>query len=680
MLKKLIICGILIIILNQPLNIFSQITAFTNNGRLFIGQKNTEDSTTLFIQGNYLILGDTVSIIQEGKTILTGDFINNITDGNGFQNSTGIIEFRGNSLQTIRGTANKTLNYLNFPDLRINNRESVHLIPDMGMEMMNLDLVMGRLVLESSEDTSNTNRALCAHLLLKTGGTINYNLLPSDIKEKGIIEVDLSLGNNFLNGKIIGFTPPFKRIYSDYFMFNFMSRPSPAGLFGDSGKLIISPLVPMNAGEGYLIGQGITQDENYYRENLNEEWPGAEFNDRATDYFRFARYFMPPSISKFVTASDKFTGEELNISDISLPLTTQGFHYVGNPFTTSLDMSTFLQETSAIDQWGVTRGSDGQGEVRNSFYVISGGQGTYQPQNSKKFKFNVSYLLGQLVGGTLDYDGNPSFEIAPMQLFIIGKNTNENSNFIIPESARTHGLSYFLKSEKQTSPIDELMLEIVDTNTKGYDRLCVVFRENASLLSNDPYDASKIFNETRGVSQIFTQSSDNKKMITNVISPETQSLEMYLSPSDETQVVTISAYRLYSLESVKNIILEDKQTNIRTNLRTNPSYSFISSPSDPVNRFLLHFSKEWTDIEYLTSKEQEISIYAYQGIIYINELNEKDQGSILTVNDSQGRIIYKGKINEIPQTRINKSFEDGIYITKVTGQRQYVAKTIIKNH
>lgn len=133
--------------------------------------------------------------------MLTGNFINNITEGNTFKDNTGLIEFVGSELQTIKGTANKSVNYLNFPSLRINNPASVHLSPSMGMEVMNLDLQKGRLVLESVENSLNTNTTYTAHLLIKSDGSINYNLAPSYIDEKGIVEVQLTLGNNHLDKK-----------------------------------------------------------------------------------------------------------------------------------------------------------------------------------------------------------------------------------------------------------------------------------------------------------------------------------------------------------------------------------------------------------------------------------------------------------------------------------------------
>ncbi len=656
--------------------IFSQDNTFYTTGSVFVGGE--DDNLTLYVRGDFEAEGNTVLITQEGLTQITGNFLNNVTAGNVFDEGySGTVEFCGTDTQYITGSADKTTNYIDFPNVRINNSGSVRLDARMGMQVNELDLNTGRLVLLSAINDSNSTQVDCAHLLVKDGGNVIYNRDVSDVNDKGVVEVQLALGDNYLDQRLVGFSPPFNRIYSDYFTFNFLSKPSPLGLFGDEGMLITDLLTPMNAGEGYIVGQGIVQDESYYEDYLGPEWAGAEYEDRYTSVFSFARDFMPQSIAQYNTQADRFTGETLNITDVTVPLTGQGFHYVGNPFTTPIDMSGFVEETTVADEWGVTRSADATGEVRNAFYVMSGGTGTYdetKPTESR-FSFNVSYLLGQAVGGTLSYDGTPSLMIAPMQMFLIGKNTTGSTDFIIPASVRSHGPAEFFR-RSAIGCTDEIMIQVQDEDTKAYDRLCVVFREGSTLSSNDPYDASKIFNYSGGVSQIYTRSSDNKKMTTNVIPPETKSINLYLQPSSQSRNVKLSAHRLYSLRSVNTVLLEDKIAGTWTDLMMNPEYTFITNPADNEERFVLHFTRLTTGERI--ADDYPVIVCAENKQIKLFAISEMDVGSTVTVYDIYGRMMFRDKINTLSEYKINKYFDTGVYTVQLTGKRNSVDKVIVK--
>lgn len=656
----------------------SQENTFYTNAQVSISQSSNFAESTLYIGGDLVASGDKATIQLSGKLDITGHLLNNVSAGNFFSFSDeGLVRFCGSEEQRISGTADKTLHYIAFPSLRIENSQAVYIDPGMGIEVNGLELQRGRLILGSKVGDEDSRYVESAHLLVKEGGSVSYNRDAELKEEKGIVQVELALGDNYQHRRLVGFSSPFKRIYADYFMYNFLSKPSPSGLFGDTGSLITNIMTAMNAGEGYLVGQGIIEDEEHYGNMINPDWSGAEYSDRATENFRFNREFMPESFSQYNTKEDRFEGEAINIEDVYVSLSRQGFNYLGNPFTTPLDMSSFLKETSVPDEWGVTRSASADGgDFRNSFYVISGGEGEYDT-SSRRFTFTVSYLLGQEVGGTLSYDGSSSYQIAPMQLFVVGKNGNTASEFIIPASARSHGPASFFKSPVAPA-IDEIMIEIIDRDTKGYDRLCIVFREEASLLANDRYDAVKIFNLSGGVSQIYTRSSNNKKMTANVVPASIRSLDLYLSPSDKKREVSLSAYRLSGLETIETVLLEDKFTNEIINLREVQEYRFTTSPGDMESRFVLHFADD-SSTEILPPADQiPFVAYSFSNRIYIKGVKESDLQGRIIVTDMQGRMLYNDLLTEYPEIAIDKYFERGVYIVRLAGVRDKAAKVIVK--
>lgn len=658
-----------------------------NKGILYVGgDVQSSTPTSLYIAGSVLMESHS-SVHQKGKTVLTGHLINNVTSGHVFSAHSGSLEFRGTSVQHIYGNADKSDHYIHFPDrIIINNRtthpDSVSVILDsrMGATAKHIHLKRGRLILDSH--IADIRSSHVAHLLVQDGGTITYTRDNThSASEEGLIQVNLALGNNYTQGRVVGFTPPFKKIYADYLMFNFLTKPSGKGLFGDTYDFIRDPYTEINTGYGYIIGQGIVPEgDPYYSEKWDPQFLGAAFHDRAKETLSLARRFAPGSLTQFVEnkgISDRYTGEVLNTTDVQVTL-KQGFNYLGNPFTVPLDMSGFVTNTHTIDDWGVSRASDGTGDVRNSFYVLSQGHGTYHPQNTyEPFKLSVSYLLGQAVGGTLTYAGGySSLLIAPMQLFIIGRDASSAKTLTIPASARKHGNTKYLRSTPTV--YDEIMIEARDQASGGYDRLCVVFREDATGNSTDDYDATKLFNRTGGVNQIYTLSDDGKSMITNVIPPSTRSLPLYFEPNAEPQEVEIEAYRLQSLTAVNKITLEDRKLRTSTSLLDTPVYRFTSDPEDPIDRFVLHFARGTVNIEDEHTHTTPLYTRYQNSHLHIGGLTVQDEGSRITVVDLQGHQLYRGTIGSIPTQEIQQYLPGGIYLVKISGVRNQVIKLSVK--
>jgi hypothetical protein len=261
-----------------------------------------------------------------------------------------------------------------------------------------------------------------------------------------------------------------------------------------------------------------------------------------------------------------------------------------------------------------------------------------------------------------------------MQLFVVYSN-RETLGFTIPGSERKHGKSSFLRATQ--APDNELLLEVTDSRTKGFDRACVVFRPDARKESaNDRYDASKLFNRSGGVSQIWfpTGAPANKDLSVSVISNETSELELSWLPSSAPQLCTITAYRRESLTAPEQLILLDRQTGVKTDLLDTPSYTFDSGPGDRTDRFVLLF-KSSTKVG--DAKENTLACYYEKAdkSIRITGLDDADAGSTIAVYDVQGRRIMHSPVgNGIIPFAVN----EGVYIVKIAGNRGLSCKILVK--
>jgi hypothetical protein len=613
-----------------------QKTIFLNQGELYV-----KDS--LYISGDFRA-EDRSNVFQNGTTVLTGDFINEVKTGNVFTTNatknTGTFEFGGTTAQQIKGSASKE-RYINFPDtLRINNtKATVTMLPHQAATTKVVDIRSGRLILDS--DAANRS-SVSAHLLIEK----DVITLPN------AIQVNLALGDNYQNRKLVGFTPPFEKMYADYFFFNFLSRPTAKGLFGDDGRLITNPRTLLKPGLGYIIGMGIIPaGDPYYTTSSDPRWNDADFSKRATDKFFFSRAVAEPSFSKYLseqTAPGYVSGEKLVTGDLeNIPL-EKGFNYLGNPYMAPLDLSDIINGTTSAD-WGVADNT-----LKNGFYVLSQGTGSYA---NSKFTFSASYLISQKVGSTT----HNTQSVAPMQMFIVGTDTPVNIR--IPKNKRKHDTTATFLRSANNEITDELLIETSDNETGAYDRLCVVFRNSATMQSDDPYDAVKIFNRSGGVNQIYTRSSDGKDMTVSVVPPTTEKLLMYFAPALLPQQLTLTADRLNSLVSVGYVILEDTKTGTLTDLMRTPSYTFTSSPSDRADRFVLHFTSNPTTATEDVNLPAPYATYE-GGLIRIFGLRDSDKGSELTLFNMQGQQLHRQPLEETNPSLIRKHLSKGIYMVK----------------
>jgi hypothetical protein len=333
-----------------------------------------------------------------------------------------------------------------------------------------------------------------------------------------------------------------------------------------------------------------------------------------------------------------------------------------------------MTDKPMADDWNVSRdkieeGSDA--DLYAGFWVMHSGRTDAYNPTDKKFTIGVSYDVAQTVGATIRTDSIP-----PMQLFVV--HANRKCTLKIPKSKRVHNSHNYLKSGNVIT--DELLLEVKDQTTEGFDRMCVVFRNHASTDAKDPYDAEKIFNESGGVSQIYTTSSDNVDLITSVISPAQESLPVTLVPSATAQEVELTASRLETLISPEAVQLEDLITGDIVDL-TKQSYRFTTSPEDDPNRFVLHF-KDMLGV--VTNAARALHATPLPGIAYvanevlINGLQKEDAGSRIVITDIQGRILLNEtlpmNVGETGKANYRLPLSSGIYVASLSGNRSLTTK------
>ncbi|MDH6357367.1 T9SS type A sorting domain-containing protein [Parabacteroides sp. PF5-9] len=663
------ICAHLLLVCTLSL----QADGLYNAGNMYVG--GLVNSAVLYIKGD-LTAGGNSQIMHPGKTILTGNLINNVTHTNSFvfndspNGRSGLFVFQGTTPQRIYGSANKSTNPVKFPHTVILNNlhninPSLTVDPDMSINLKDMTFIQGRLILDSKTADDKT---VVAHLWLEdNAATINNNL------DQPRIQVNLNIGAHLDLGRLIGFTPPFEVLHADYFFYNFLSVPAETDLFNGSNNdlWITDPLRGLTGGTGYILGQGLVPFSNtmYYLSSIDQRWKtspnNAKFSDVINDKFMFGRYSAPASFKAILANEgiDGYTGEKLINNDVSITL-NNGYNYLGNPFTVPLDLTDLLGNNR--NEWGLATGHN----VKRNYYILAPNS-TGHSTDGVQFTFTASYLVGQKEGSTTDLYANNNL-IAPMQMFVLKNEGGQIHSFKIPRSRRSHGDVSFLRSSKNefTESVDELLIETRDTQTGGFDRLCIVFRDNADAKATDRYDTEKLFNNTGGVNQIYTRSADGKKLTTNVVQPTEKKLTMYFEPPLETQKIELDAYRLNSLHAINQVVLEDRQTGNQTDLTRNPRYTFYANPADRIDRFVLHFSSSIDQNDRIN--QSVLNAHYHEGIIAIQGLESNDLGKEISLYNMQGQLLHVTKITETPSYNINMPLQTGLYLLKIRDRKETI--------
>lgn len=692
-----------------PLHMLGQATVdntvrFVNYGKMNVEANAAADAkASLYIPNSLSMIGSEISIVQNGITTLGGNFNNDVIAGNIFStSSSGTFRFYGatttpfQNIQQIRGTADRSFYYIDFPNVEVDKSDFytegkgayVKVVPTMGISTKNLALTVGKIQLDSRlADQSGNLQTQVANMLVD--GSVSYNTIIADRTQKGVVEVLLALPENQVDRKsrFIAFSSPFKRMYADYFSYWMLGAPTNTGLFGDSKNAISDPTYGLTSGRGHVVGQDVFDDEEEYYHN-QVPYSTSRFSDRATNLLtlnRWADPFYASSINvaqKTGAVTNAYT-EEIQTDDVVIQL-QPGYNYLGNPYTVPLDISKLLltnpDDISGVsDPWNISR-SQVDGRPDNLYaaaWVMDQMVSTVTNAAQHKFKVDATWTIAQKIGNTTyDRNGEGVTMIAPMQLFVVW--AEKASTITIPKSERKHGNINFLRNSNDPI-VDELLLEVVDNDTQGYDRMCVVFRPDASLKAGDPYDAYKIFNKSGAVTQIYNHTDDGADMMVNVVPNDLKRMNINITPASQPKEVTLTAYRMNSLITPEGVWLHDLQERRVINLKKYESYTFQTTPTDPVDRFILHFANVPTAID---NPDQIASLFAYykDGVLSVSGFSPIDEGSLLSVLDLQGRMVKSVPVSLNGSNLFTTPLpvQQGVYILKVTGKRTYTTKLICK--
>jgi len=339
-----------------------------------------------------------------------------------------------------------------------------------------------------------------------------------------------------------------------------------------------------------------------------------------------------------------FTGplqnEDLELSADSWPVwldysgeDTLGYNLIGNPFPSPIDLDDL--------EWSLY-------DVSSSFWVWDPDNGTYRD-------WNVDSQSGSLTDG-----------IVPMGQGFFVQTVWYDAMLTIPKDACVHSSQpYYKEGEaKEDDGINRMSLRALTDN--GYDEMNIVFTDSANKYF-DSYDTRKMFAFTGNTPQVYCIMDDERLSTDALPLPESDDYVVkvgYRPGYDGTQ--TLKAVTDHLQET--DVALEDLVTGRVQDLIENPVYHFEAKKGDAPDRFILHFNPVITNTGQQKEKESEVSVYAYDGSIYIRSngtaAREKKE---VWVYDLFGRTVLETTIPPSTLSKIPVNRHNAVFVVRTAG-------------
>lgn len=270
------------------------------------------------------------------------------------------------------------------------------------------------------------------------------------------------------------------------------------------------------------------------------------------------------AIKKDDAGDIKFTGT-INTSDVSqAPVyVTNGFHLLGNPFTSYLPANSNADATNNLLTVNNTILSE------PTIWLWDGLNDRYDTYNQAK----------------------PAFHIAPGQGFFIEVNNPAGGDFDFTEAMQSHQTDTFQKSAKKSVSNPNISLLM---SNGSLDRVTDIYYINGTTTGFDSGYDSSIFGGATHTFEIFTQVVDNSVdknlAIQSLPDSDYENMVVPVGITAEANTEITFTANTTNIPSGLKVFLEDRETNTFTRLdEANGEYKVtMSQDVNDVGRFYLH--------------------------------------------------------------------------------------------
>lgn len=410
-------------------------------------------------------------------------------------------------------------------------------------------------------------------------------------------------------------------------------------------------------GRGWYISSPVSNaPRSMFTDNVNGHgcWEWDEVNQ---GYLNPAGNLAPKKGYVFrdgVTQTKTFSGSSFNTGNQDMTgltytgaLDKRGYNLIGNPYPSYLDFHALTKTNVMTTMWFCETAAKTTPTMRFATYNTEGPDSTFDATRS----------------------------IPPMQSVWVKVMSNAGGSLGVPNTARVHNRSGFLRSSTIASQRTLLRLRVASGSI--YDEAVISFNADASD-DLDKFDSEKMSNNSASIPEISSIVNGTALTI-NGMSKDVSTKVLPLKFFTKTAgTFTISAAEMNNFESDARIILTDNQLNIQQNLIESPTYSFSSGATTSNDRFTLTFINTPTIIDNAVTAERFTVLTNANGNIQVQLIDMESQGALICLYNASGQRLLSQRAEGITTT-IGKSLPHGFYVIEVQKDGYKGLKKIVIN-
>lgn len=333
-----------------------------------------------------------------------------------------------------------------------------------------------------------------------------------------------------------------------------------------------------------------------------------------------------------------FFSGNLNYGALSIPLIigsgtngngqayTNNLNMVGNPYPSALDFDVVSSANPGI--------------LTSASYWIMLGDGSY-----------AAYSVGS--GGT----SGASQYIAPMQGFEVM--AASSATFSLTNSMRKHASQTWLKNDEVFS--NRVLIAVHNDANNFSDEVIVHFDPGFSAGGG----ARKFFSFTPEAPNLYTL-KDGEKFTINQLSAIENGTEIPLClKAGVAAQYTLEASGIEGFDGNMPVHLIDRADGSATDLRKDATYTFLASPGDNADRFVLRFGL-LTDVPVIVGREL-FRIFTHDRNISIENYSGAPK-FLVSIYDLRGGLLFQ-ETSTGSYSSIHSPVAEGLYIVKVTSEK-----------
>lgn len=279
-------------------------------------------------------------------------------------------------------------------------------------------------------------------------------------------------------------------------------------------------------------------------------------------------------------------------------------------------------------------------------------------------------------GSTGDFSGL----VARGQSFFVQASVTGTATYDYDADYRDFGSNNFFKNGSNDGWSDNfgtgtyVMFKVKD-HELGENNAFVSFGENGTTGDDNGFDVPKFFGGSANPQLYLVEEDLNLGIdhLSTLKEAEERVVKMNIEPGI-TGEHTLAA----NIESLPNtqVTLEDTKLGILHDFNNEEQYTFIATPEDDSDRFLVHFMYSPTGIEDPAGDNSSISVYAYNKAIYISNSVDMTEQSEIKIYDLIGREIYSAKTELSGSTRIPVNVSNTYLVVKVIQENNVTTEKV----